>query len=139
MKGRSYMRISIRVLSALSALFMGTILSSCGSDGKQIKNEYKQITVEEAKRIMDEESGFVILDVRRQDEYDSGHIPGAFLLTNESIGSGEIPALPDKSQKILVYCRSGNRSKQAANKLADLGYTNVYEFGGINDWPYEIE
>lgn len=89
---------------------------------------------------MDEESGYIILDVRRQDEFDSGHIPGAVLLPNESISATEsIPSLPDKDQKILIYCRSGNRSKQAAEKLVGLGYTNIYEFGGINDWPYETE
>lgn len=96
---------------------------------------YQQITVQEAKKIMDEEAGICILDVRTQEEYGSGHIKGAICLPNEGI-LGEPEELPDKKQKILVYCRSGNRSKQAARKLADMGYENVLEFGGIMDWPY---
>ena len=96
-----------------------------------------QITQEEATRIMKEESGFLIVDVRRQDEYESGHIPGAICVPNESIGTSEIPELPDKDQTLLVYCRSGRRSKEAAQKLADLGYSDVREFGGIIDWTGE--
>lgn len=98
---------------------------------------YVRISAEEAKKIIDGETGYIILDVRTQEEYDSGHIPGALLLPNEAIGTEEPGMLPDKNQKILVYCRSGNRSRQASQKLADLGYTNIYEFGGIIDWPYE--
>ena len=87
---------------------------------------------------MQSESGYIILDVRRPDEFAKGHIPGAINIPNESIGSEEIPALPDKQQLILVYCRSGRRSKEAAAKLVKLGYTNVVEFGGIQDWKGEI-
>ncbi len=88
---------------------------------------------------METEQDYVILDVRTRSEYDSGHIPGAVCLPNEDIGSEDPAALPDKDQLILVYCRSGNRSAQAARKLAALGYTDVVDFGGINAWPGEIE
>ncbi len=100
---------------------------------------YRQISMDEAVTMMAEEENYIILDVRRADEFADGHIPGAINIANESIGSEEIRSLPDKDQLILVYCRSGNRSKQAAQKLAGLGYTNIAEFGGINDWPGEIE
>ncbi len=99
---------------------------------------YRQISMDEAISMMAEEEGYIILDVRRADEFAAGHIPGAINVANESIGTDEIPGLPDKDQLILVYCRSGNRSKQAAQKLADLGYTNIVEFGGIMDWAGEI-
>ncbi len=88
---------------------------------------------------MREQEGYIILDVRRPDEYAEGHIPNAINVPNESIGDKEIPVLPDKSQLILVYCRSGRRSKEAAGKLSKLGYTNIVEFGGILDWDGEIE
>lgn len=88
--------------------------------------------------MMEEESGYIILDVRTQEEFEDGHIPGAFNIPNEAIGTGGIAELPDKEQLILVYCRSGNRSKQASKKLVALGYTNIVEFGGINDWTGEI-
>ncbi len=107
--------------------------------GKPEKNDYTLISQDEAKKIIDSEQGVVVVDVRRQDEYDQGHIPGAVLIPNETIQSTPPPQLPDMNQKILVYCRSGNRSKQAAQKLADMGYTNIYEFGGINTWQYGTE
>ena len=88
--------------------------------------------------MMETESDYVILDVRTPEEFKERHIPDAINVPNESIGSGEIPQLPDKNQLIMVYCHSGNRSKQASEKLVKLGYTNVVEFGGINDWPGEI-
>ncbi|MBQ9662955.1 MAG: rhodanese-like domain-containing protein [Oscillospiraceae bacterium] len=100
---------------------------------------WQSITQEEAKKMMAEDDGYVIVDVRRQDEYDAGHIHGAVLIPNESIGTEPPEALPDSDQIILIYCRSGNRSKQAAQKLADMGYTKVYEFGGINTWDGGIE
>lgn len=100
---------------------------------------YKEITAEKAKVIMDTEQDYVILDVREDYEYAAGHIPGAMLLSNEEIGTEEIELLPDKEQLILVYCRSGYRSKLAAEKLDKLGYQNIYEFGGIIDWTYDIE
>ncbi|MDO4481921.1 MAG: rhodanese-like domain-containing protein [Bacillota bacterium] len=103
------------------------------------KIEYKQITMEEAKSIIDSQVDYVLLDVRTQAEYDEGHIPGAVCIPNESITGKDIAELPDKNSLILVYCRSGNRSKQAAQKLADMGYKNVREFGGITDWTGETE
>ena len=101
------------------------------------ENGYRQVTAEEAIALMEKESGYIILDVRTAQEYSEKHIPKAVNIPNESIGTEEIPALPDKNQLILVYCRSGNRSKQASEKLAALGYTNIVEFGGINSWPGE--
>ena len=103
------------------------------------ENSYQQITQEAAKEMMDTQEA-VILDVREQHEYDSGHIPGAVLLPVGTITEDTAAAVIDELDTVvLVYCRSGNRSKTASQALADLGYTNVYEFGGINDWPYEIE
>lgn len=102
------------------------------------KGSYTQIDQETAKEMMLRDDGHVIVDVRQQDEYDAGHIPGAILIPNESIGTKRPEQLPNLDQIILVYCRSGNRSKQAAQKLFDMGYTNVYEFGGINTWTGEI-
>ena len=101
------------------------------------KNSYTQISMEEAVKMMEEESDYIILDVRRPDEFAEKHIPNAINVPNETIGKDEIPELPNKEQLILVYCRSGNRSKQASEKLVKLGYTNIYEFGGINDWTGE--
>lgn len=109
-----------------------------GSVENDVVESYQRITQEEAMRMMGQDDNHVIVDVRRQDEYDEGHIPGAILIPNESIGSERPAELPDLDQVILVYCRSGNRSKQAAQKLFDMGYTNVYEFGGIIDWTGEI-
>ena len=97
------------------------------------------ITAEEAKKIMDTQEGYIILDVREQDEYDAGHIPGAILIPYTQIKDNAEEALTDKDQMILVYCRSGRRSKIAAEALVELGYTNIREFGGILDWPYEVE
>lgn len=99
---------------------------------------YHQIDQDMAKQMMTRDDGHVIVDARRQDEYDAGHIPGAILIPNESIEAERPEELPDLDQIILIYCRSGNRSKQAAQKLADMGYTNIYEFGGINTWSGEI-
>ena len=100
---------------------------------------YEQITQEEAKQIMDTTNGYILLDTRTQEEYDQSHIPGALLIPHTEIADRAEEELPDKDQVILVYCRSGNRSKQASEVLAELGYTNVKEFGGINTWPYELE
>ena len=119
-------------------LFVVLILTWCAvSTDKDVT--YKQITMSEAVEMMESESYYIILDVRRPDEFAAGHIPNAINIPNESIGTGEISELPDKDQLILVYCRSGNRSKQASQKLVKLGYSNVVEFGGINDWKGEIE
>jgi len=99
---------------------------------------YQQITQEKAKEMMQADDGHIIVDVRRQEEYDSGHIPGAILIPNESIGTEQPKELPDLDQVILIYCRSGQRSKVASQKLADMGYTHIYEFGGIIDWTGEV-
>ena len=97
------------------------------------------ITAQEAKQIMDREEGYIILDTRTQEEYDQGHIPGAIVISHDKIEEKAEMMLPQKDQLILVYCRSGRRSKLAAEALAKLGYTNIKEFGGIIDWPYEVE
>ena len=102
------------------------------------KDTYTQISQEEARKMMELDDGHIIVDVRRQDEYDEGHIPGAICIPNESIGCDSPEALPDYDQIILIYCRSGRRSKEAAGKLAGMGYTNIYEFGGILDWMGDI-
>ena len=116
------------------------MLTACGQDKENNQGAvYVNITAEEAKRIMDTEEGYVILDVREQDEYDAGHISGAILIPFTQIEAKANEMLPDKDQLILVYCRSGRRSKIAAEALAELGYTNIKEFGGILDWPYEVE
>ena len=97
------------------------------------------ITAQEAKQIMDSEEGYIILDTRTQAEYDEGHIPGAIVISHDEIEEKAERLLPHKDQLLLVYCRSGRRSKLAAEALVELGYTNIKEFGGIIDWPYEIE
>lgn len=125
------------ILILLTALLLGGCAAQPTSPSD--KAAYRQISMEEAVTMMAQESDYIILDVRRADEFASGHIPGAINVANESIGTAEIPELPDKNQLILVYCRSGNRSKQASQKLADLGYANIVEFGGIIDWPGDIE
>lgn len=125
-------KIAIPVLLALALVLTGVTNFAPKTTG------YRQVTTEEAVNIMQTEENYVILDVRTAQEFASGHIPGAALLPNETIGTEDIPLLPDQDQLILVYCRSGNRSKQAAEKLAQLGYTNIVEFGGINSWTGEI-
>ena len=120
------------------------LLTACSSggqimDGEDMVRSYTQISQDQAKEMIEKEDGHIIVDVRRQDEFETGHIPGAICIPNESIGTEQPEDLPDLNQIILVYCRSGNRSKQAAQKLFDMGYTNVYEFGGIIDWTGEIE
>lgn len=134
------MRKNIFVILAM-IMILGLV--GCGKDAAagqaQNVNEasYTQISMDEAVTMMEEETDYIILDVRRPDEFADKHIPNAINVPNETIGEDEIPELPDKDQIILVYCRSGNRSKQASKKLAALGYTKVYEFGGINDWKGE--
>ena len=115
------------------------ILTACGQDQENNREAvFVNITAEEAKQIMDSQDGYIILDVRSQEEYDQGHIPGAILIPDTEINARAEEVLPDKDQLILVYCRSGRRSKLAAADLAELGYINIKEFGGIIDWPYEI-
>ena len=124
-----------KVLSFL--LLPMLLLTGCTSPAPQT-NTYRQITAQEAADMMARETGYIILDVRSEQEYAAGHIPDAILIPNETIGSDAIPELPDKNQLILVYCRSGNRSKQAAEKLVRQGYTNIVEFGGVGSWTGEL-
>ena len=152
-------KISLLVIS------LACILSGCAAAGgnqtnHQINNEtdtqteensqteaniqpeeatYEQISQEEARNLMDSETDYIILDVRTEEEYADGHIVGAVCIPNETIGETVSESLPDKEQLILVYCRSGNRSVQASEKLAKFGYTNIKEFGGISTWPYDTE
>ena len=114
------------------------LLSSCGAPGSSSLG-FRQISMDEAVKMMKDEKNYIILDARRPDEFAEGHIPGAINVPNEEIGTTEPPELPDKSQLILVYCRSGRRSKEASEKLVKLGYTNIVEFGGILNWKGEIE
>lgn len=116
------------------------MLTACGQDKENDQGVvYVNITAEEAKQIMDSEEGYIILDVRTQEEYDQGHIPGAIVISHEEIEEKAEEVLTDKDQLILVYCRSGRRSKLASEALVELGYTSIKEFGGIIDWPYEVE
>ena len=153
----NFKRINVIIIVAALAL----LFSACGNNPENITeitekdtgapgtevnehmnnektNTYRQITVNEAVTMMAQESGYIILDVRRPDEFAAGHIPNAINVPNETIGTSAIPELPDKDQLIMVYCRSGRRSKEASEKLVKLGYTNIVEFGGILDWTGEI-
>ncbi len=129
----------MKKLGVLSLCMICGCMFLGGCSGPRKEHSYRQISMNEAKTLMESESGYILLDVRTAAEYADGHIPGAVNLPNESIGEAEIPALPDKEQMILVYCRSGNRSKQAAAKLAALGYSNIVEIGGIMDWTGAVE
>ena len=122
----------IIVLSILLSLFG---LTACGGENN---NSYEQITPEQAKTIMDTESDYIIIDARTDEEFAEGHIEDAILIPEYEIAHRAEKELPDKDQLILVYCRSGRRSKIASEELVKLGYTNVKEFGGIIDWPYEV-
>ena len=126
---------NISMILLLSVL----LLTGCAAASNPTEaNTYRQITMTEAVKMMEKEANYVLLDVRTEQEFAAGHIPNAILAPNETIGMQEIPLLPDKDQLIMVYCRSGNRSKQASSKLIQLGYTNIIEIGGINSWPGEI-
>lgn len=122
----------------LISMLVGCSASEQATETISPPQSYYQISQDEAQKMMEQDDGHVIVDVRRQDEYDAGHIPGAVLIPNEDIDAKPPAELPDLNQVILIYCRSGNRSKQAAQKLFDMGYTNIYEFGGINTWTGEI-
>lgn len=124
-------------LCLLLAGILSILLCACTDTKENKEAVYMNITAEEAKKIMDTESEYVILDVRTEEEFAQGHIPGAMLIPDYAIREEAEKALPDKDALILVYCRSGRRSKNAAETLAELGYTNIREFGGILDWPYE--
>ena len=141
MKARDNQQFSLNRIFLIIFSILG--LTGCSSsenrpNTESNSNTYQQITVQEAANIMQSETNYILLDVRTAQEYASGHIPGAVNLPNETITSEAIQQLPDKEQLILVYCRSGNRSKQASEKLVNLGYTNIVEFGGINDWSGEV-
>ena len=126
-------------MKRILALIIAILLALTGCGGASANGTYQQIPQEEAKEMMDTQK-VIILDVREQDEFDAGHIPGAVLLPVGSISAVTAAAVISESDTVvLVYCRSGNRSKTASQALAELGYTNVYEFGGINTWPYEVE
>ena len=118
-------------------LLSALMFTGCAGPSNHQTNNYRSITMDEAVTMMAQETGYIILDVRRSNEYAAGHIPNAINVPNESIGTDEIPELPNKDQLIMVYCRSGRRSKEASEKLVKLGYTNIVEFGGILDWKGE--
>ena len=143
MRIKTSLIIFTSLCTLLSACVNGTSSSESSKSEVQITTAsetatYQQITQEEAKEMMKADDGHIIVDVRRQDEYDSGHIPDAILIPNESIEKEQPKELPDLDQIILIYCRSGRRSKEASQKLAEMGYTHIYEFGGIIDWTGEI-
>lgn len=122
----------------IGILLLALLLTACTQEKPQ-EEVYMNITAQKAKQIMDTQEGYIILDVREQEEFDQGHIPGAILIPYTQIEEMADEMLPQKEQLILVYCRSGRRSKIAAEALVELGYTNIREFGGILDWPYEVE
>ena len=137
----------LKKLLAVAICFATLGLASCGGGNgeenppdseTEKKNEYEQITSEQAKELMDTETDYIIIDARTQEEFDEGHIKGAILIPEYEIAQRAESELPNKEALILVYCRSGRRSKIASQQLADLGYVNVKEFGGIIDWPYEV-
>lgn len=132
--------IMIMLLLALTAFGMTACAGGESGDAEitSATATYEQITAEQAKNLMDTETGYVIIDARTEEEFAEGHIEGAILIPEYEIADRAEQELPDKAQLILVYCRSGRRSKIASQALADLGYTNVKEFGGIIDWPYGI-
>ena len=124
----------------LSMLLVILVLTACGQNKDNTQEAvYMNITAQQAKEIMDTQDGYIILDTRTQEEYDEKHIPGAILIPHDRIKQEAESVLKDKNQLILVYCRSGRRSKLASEDLAALGYTKIKEFGGIIDWPYEVE
>lgn len=130
------MRMHNKAILILIVIMLSLAFASCG---KGEEASYSQVDAAKAKELMETEDNYVILDVRTDEEYSEGHIPGAMLIPDYEIEDKAESMLKDKDQLILVYCRSGNRSKGASEALAKLGYTNVVEFGGISDWPYEIE
>ncbi len=131
------MKTTKKIGVILLAGILGILLLACSDTKEDKETVYMNITAEEAKKIMDTEPEYVILDVRTEEEFAQGHIPGAILIPDYEIREEAESSLPDKNALILVYCRSGRRSKNAAQILVELGYTNIREFGGILDWPYE--
>jgi len=134
------MQRKLLLAGAIVAAIGAAALIGCAASAKSAASSaaYHQVSQQEAQSMMQSEIGYVIVDVRRADEFASGHIPGAINIPNESIGETRPVELPNLDQLIMVYCRSGRRSKQAAGKLAALGYANIVEFGGINTWPGEV-
>ena len=149
--GKMVKDILKRMTGYVVSVFLCAMLCACGQVNQieapheqevketKVQMTYEQITQDEAKALIAEAENYIILDVRTEAEYAEGHIPGAICVPNETIGDQMPEELPDKDQLILVYCRSGNRSKQASEKLAKLGYTNIKEFGGINTWTGDVE
>ena len=140
MKSRKETVLIMKRFSVILILIItcAAVLYGCTSGGEnKMENSYEQITPAEAKEIMDTQDGYIVLDVRTQEEYDEAHIEGAILIPDYEVADKAESVLKDKNQLILVYCRSGRRSKLAASELVKLGYTNIKEFGGIIDWPYE--
>ena len=129
------MKMKKLLILALSLFLAGCMVNKTS----ETSSSYKTISSKEAQQMIEEHKDALILDVRTAAEYESGHIPNAVNLSNEDIQAGKVDSLKDKSQLIMVYCRSGNRSRQAAQKLAELGYTNVVDFGGIQSWQGDIE
>ncbi|MBO5115686.1 MAG: rhodanese-like domain-containing protein [Peptococcaceae bacterium] len=126
-----------QILAVLLCVLM--LCTGCaGNNGQSEESLYSSITMEDAAVLLESENDYLILDVRTEQEYFSGHIPGAMCIPNEDIDETVVEILTDKEQVIFVYCRSGNRSKQAAEKLANLGYTNIVEIGGVKDWPGDL-
>ena len=126
-----------QLLAVLLCVLM--LCTGCAENSGQVEEPlYSSITMEDAATLLESENDYLILDVRTEQEYFSGHIPGAMCIPNEDIDETVVEILPDKEQVIFVYCRSGNRSKQAAEKLANLGYTNIVEIGGVKDWPGDL-
>ena len=119
-------------------LLSALVFTGCAGTSNNQTSTYRQISMDEAVNMMAQETGYIILDVRRPDEFAAGHIQNAINVPNATIGTAEISELPDKNQLIMVYCRSGRRSKETSEKLVKLGYTNIVEFGGILDWKGEI-
>lgn len=134
---KTHMKVKF-ILRVFATIWLSMSIALTGCSNPSEGGSYMQISMNEAVEMMETEKDYIILDVRTIEEYEEGHIPGAICVPNETIGENVIEELPDKGQVILVYCRSGNRSKQAATKLAEQGYTNIYEFGGIIDWTGEI-
>lgn len=129
------MKMKKLLILALSLFLAGCMVTKTS----ETSSSYKTISSKEAQQMIEDNKDALILDVRTAAEYESGHIPNAVNLSNEDIQAGKVDSLKDKSQLIMVYCRSGNRSRQAAQKLAELGYTNVVDFGGIQSWQGDIE
>jgi phage shock protein E len=135
--------LKTKILSIMLLIMTSILISSCSRDSKsdgQVteKAVYRKISAQEAKKMMEETEDYILVDVRTEQEFNAGHIEGALLIPDYEIKGTEVKELPDKDALILLYCRSGRRSAEAAHRMIQMGYTNLYDFGGIIDWPYEI-